>query len=99
MFSLLTVYVYWINSFCRILILTFIALGELEEQAAAESASCFTNLTKKLSFVPLEKELYVYYVILSHSVQFLICCCSQVQKKEGSQNFIVDGYEEVLGLV
>ena len=49
--------------------------------------------------MPLEKELYVYYVILSRSVQFLICCCSQVQKKEGSQNFIVDGYEEVLGLV
>lgn len=60
------------NSFGRISILTFIALEELEEPAAAESASCFTNLTKKLSFVPLEKELYVYYVILSHSVLNLL---------------------------
>ena len=60
------------NSFGRILILTFIVLVELEEPAAAESASCFTNLTKKLSFVPLEKELYVYYVILSQSVLNLL---------------------------
>ena len=60
------------NYFGRIWILTFIALGELEERAAAESASCFTNLTKKLSFVPLAKELYVYYVILSHSVLNLL---------------------------
>ena len=56
------------NYFGRIWILTFIALGELEEQAVAESASCFTNLTKKLSFVPLEKELYVCRMILSQSV-------------------------------
>lgn len=56
------------NYFGRIWILTFIALGELEEQAAAESASCFTSLTKKLSFVPLEKELYVCFMILCHSV-------------------------------
>ena len=55
------------NSFGRILILTFIVLVELEEPAAAESASCFTNLTKKLSFVPLEKELYVCFMILCHS--------------------------------
>ena len=73
MLSFLTEYAYWIIFFFgRILILTFIALGELEEQAAAESASCFTNLTKKLSFVPLEKELYVYYVILSRSVLNLL---------------------------
>ena len=70
MFSLLTVYV--ICFFGRILILTFIALGELEEPAAVESASCFTNLTKKLSFVPLEKELYVCCMILSHSVLNLL---------------------------
>jgi len=30
---------------------------------------------------------------------FLICCSSQVQKKDGSENFIIDGYEVVLGLV
>ena len=46
--------------------------------------------------MPLEKELYVYYTSPS---LFLICCCSQVQKKKGNQNFIIDGYEEVLGLV
>ena len=56
------------NSFGRILILTFIVLVEQEGPAAAESASCFTNLTKKLSFVPLEKELYVCFMILCHSV-------------------------------
>ena len=74
MFSLLPVIMLCVLNkyFGRIWILIFIALEELEEQAAAESASCFTNLTKKLSFVPLEKELYVYYVILSQSVLNLL---------------------------
>ena len=39
------------------------------------------------------------YTMWFYPTLFLICCSSQIQKKKASQNFIIDGYEEILGLI